>query len=96
MNSPAGRGYRRSGDRGTIRRVNADTHELERSLDSLWQCLSQSKRPLALLLGAGCPVSIRVETETGEVRPLIEKVFGIDPELYDAALEVRAKYLPPL
>lgn len=36
------------------------------------------------------------QVEPGEVRPLIEKVFGIDPELYDAALEVRAKYLPPL
>lgn len=48
-------------------------HDPFRQLNYLQQCLSNDKRPLGLLLGAGCPVSVK--NETGE--PLIPHISGM-------------------
>ncbi len=45
----------------------------ERQVDQLLQCLRQDKKPLGLLLGAGCPYSIRDASGT----PLIPDIKGI-------------------
>lgn len=49
----------------------------ERIVDRLTQCLYQSKRPLGLLLGAGCPASIRVDSGAGNQEPLIPDIAGL-------------------
>ena len=41
----------------------------------LQQCLSSNKKPLGLFLGAGCPMSIKVDGETGH--PLIPDIAGL-------------------
>jgi len=64
--------------------MDGDPHDLERSLDSLWQCLSQGRRPLGVLLGAGCPVSVRVESEHGLSEPLIPDVAGLTQKVKEA------------
>ncbi|MBI2168998.1 MAG: SIR2 family protein [Actinobacteria bacterium] len=56
--------------------MNGNGHQLERAVDGLWQCLSQDKRPLAVMIGAGCPVAVRVERE-GVEGPLIPDVAGL-------------------
>ncbi len=45
--------------------------------ESLSQWLSQSKRPLGLLLGAGCPSSIKVKDTDDRLRPLIPDIAGV-------------------
>lgn len=57
--------------------------DLTRAEDGLWQCLSQDKRPLALLLGAGCPVSIRVERDGVSV-PLVPDIAGMTSVVAEA------------
>ena len=57
--------------------VNENGHNLDRLLESLWQCLSQSKRPLGLMLGAGCPVSIKIPDGDGSTHPLIPDIAGL-------------------
>ncbi len=57
--------------------MNAGGHDLDRILEGLWQCLSHDKRPLGLLLGAGCPVSIRVSCGDDTARPLIPDIAGL-------------------
>ncbi len=52
-------------------------NHLDRIEESLSQCLSQSKRPLGLLLGAGCPASIKVADAADGHRPLIPDVAGL-------------------
>jgi SIR2-like domain len=42
----------------------------------LRQCLSHDKRPLGLLLGAGCPMAVRVRRAGGD-EPLIPDIAGI-------------------
>ncbi|MCY4422510.1 MAG: SIR2 family protein [Acidimicrobiaceae bacterium] len=56
--------------------MESHANHLDRIEDSLSQCLSQSKRPLGLLLGAGCPVSIKVADADG-YRPLIPDIAGL-------------------
>ena len=56
--------------------MNSNLHELDRSVGTLSQCLSQAKRPLGVLLGAGCPVSIRVKDGDG-TKPLIPNIAGL-------------------
>lgn len=51
--------------------------EVERSVENLWQCMAQSKRPLGLLLGAGCPASIKVDGDDGAREPLIPTIDGL-------------------
>ena len=53
------------------------TNYLDHIEESLSQCLSQSKRPLGLLLGAGCPASIKVADADDGHRPLIPDVAGL-------------------
>jgi len=49
------------------------SHDLERQAGQLLQCLTQDKKPLGLLLGAGCPYSIK--DEEGEA--LIPDIKGL-------------------
>ena len=53
------------------------TNHLDRIEDGLSQCLSQSKRPLGLLLGAGCPASINDPGADDKHRPLIPDIAGL-------------------
>jgi len=55
----------------------ADGFQMESRVEVLWQCMSQSKRPLGLLLGAGCPASIQVDGSNGETHPLIPTIEGL-------------------
>ena len=55
----------------------APRHDIKRQLRDLNEALSQEKRPLAILLGAGCPVSIRVSDGQGGMGPLIPDVAGL-------------------
>lgn len=52
------------------------THNLTRQADLLRQILSQNNRPLALLMGAGCPLAIIVEND-GKSAPLIPDIKGL-------------------
>ncbi len=52
-------------------------NQLDGIEESLSQCLSQSKRPLGLLLGAGCPASIKVAGTDDGLRPLIPDIAGL-------------------
>lgn len=56
--------------------MDSNGHQLERAIDGLWQCLSQDKRPLGVLIGAGSPVAVRVERD-GADGPLIPDVAGL-------------------
>ena len=51
------------------------TEDPNRHLSYLQQCLSSSKKPLGLFLGAGCPMAIRLD-EDGQP-PLIPDIAGI-------------------
>ena len=53
-----------------------ETHDLLRAADTLRQCLGQDKRPLAVFLGAGCPLAIQVRSN-GESRPLIPDIADL-------------------
>jgi len=55
-------------------------HDPIRQVSFIQQTLSQNKRPIAFLVGAGCPLSIRVVTGDGEEQtnlPLIQDVAGL-------------------
>lgn len=68
-------------------------HELGPSIDVLSQCLSQSKRPLAIFLGAGCPAAVRVPGENDTSAPLIPDIAGltnaVTEELQPSALKAK-------
>lgn len=57
--------------------MEATINNARRIEDSISQCLSQSKRPLGLLLGAGCPASIKVADAAGGNKPLIPDIAGL-------------------
>jgi hypothetical protein len=57
--------------------MGADEFQIEGRAEVLWQCMGQSKRPLGLLLGAGCPASITVVGPEGDARPLIPAIAGL-------------------
>ena len=57
--------------------MEAIGYQVERSVENLWQCMAQSKRPLGLLLGAGCPASIQVDGRDGDREPLIPAIDGL-------------------
>ena len=57
--------------------MEVHANHLDHIEESLSQCLSQSKRPLGLLLGAGCPASIKVADADDGHRPLIPDVAGL-------------------
>jgi SIR2-like domain len=46
----------------------------------LRQCLSQEKRRLALFIGAGCPMAVRVNVD-GQNKPLIPDIAGMTSEV---------------
>ena len=52
-------------------------HDLQRIRQDLQESLSLDKHPVALLVGAGCPVSIRVPNAGGGTDPLIPDVAGL-------------------
>jgi hypothetical protein len=54
-----------------------EEHDLERSLDPVWQCLAQDKRPIAFLLGAGCPSAVKIASTDGDDVALIPDVAGL-------------------
>jgi len=51
-------------------------HDPQRHVAYLRQALESDKRPLALLLGAGCPLAIRIEKDGGS-EPLIPDIDGL-------------------
>jgi hypothetical protein len=51
-------------------------HDPELYANYLRQCLSEDKRPTALFLGAGCPMSVRVN-RAGSDEPLIPDISGM-------------------
>ena len=52
------------------------SHDPGRHLTYLQQALESDKRPLALLLGAGCPLSVKIATAQGP-EPLIPDLAGL-------------------
>ncbi len=54
-------------------------HDASRQLDGLQQCLSQNRRPLGLLLAAGCGLSIKHPADP--TKPLIRDVAGLTADL---------------
>ncbi len=52
-------------------------HDLERIRQDLQVSLSLDKHPVALLIGAGCPVAVRVKNQTGNIVPLIPDIRGL-------------------
>jgi len=53
-----------------------DHHEPDRHLNYLRQALSQVKRPLGFLIGAGCPLAVRVQNGESTL-PLIPDIAGL-------------------
>jgi len=56
-------------------------HDLSRIVRDLQESLSLDKTPVALLVGAGCPLAVRVNGPTGENSPLIPDVAGLTMEI---------------
>lgn len=55
-------------------------HDPVRQVSFIQQTLSQNQRPIAFLIGAGCPLSIRIVSGEGDHqtnRPLIQDVAGL-------------------
>ena len=52
-------------------------HDALRQINYLEQCLSSDKRPLALFLGAGCPLAVEAKDGT----PLIPDIAGMTDEI---------------
>ncbi|UPG89968.1 SIR2 family protein [Luteibacter aegosomaticola] len=56
------------------------THDPNKQVSFIQQALSQNRKPIAFLIGAGCPLAVRVEREKGGIRenqPLIWDVAGL-------------------
>lgn len=52
-------------------------HDLQRIRQDLQESLSLDKHPVALLIGAGCPLSIRIVDAAGNNNPIIPDVLGL-------------------
>lgn len=52
-------------------------HDPIRHTEYLRQCLRQDKSPIGFFLSAGCPLSIRVDSEGVDDRPLIPDIAGM-------------------
>jgi hypothetical protein len=63
--------------------MNAPTHCPYRQSTLLQQALAPDKMRIAFLLGAGCPVSVRVEQDGG-TRPLIPDIKGLTKFVTDS------------
>lgn len=55
----------------------ANLHNPKYQLDLIQQILSQNVKPLGFFIGAGCPLSIRIENTAGEMEALIGDVAGL-------------------
>ena len=55
---------------------NANKHDIKRQMHDLGEALSQEKGTIALLVGAGCPVAIRMDDDSTN-KPLIPDVVGL-------------------
>lgn len=66
-------------------------HDLERIRRDLHEGLSLDKHPVALLIGAGCPVAVRVPDGNGGTAPLIPDIAGLT-QAVGAALAEDASY----
>lgn len=66
-------------------------HDLGRILRDLQESLSLDKHPVALLIGAGCPLSVR-ENVSGAIRPIIPDIRGLT-DLVRAKLAADAAFL---
>lgn len=62
-------------------------------LENLLLCLSDNKRPIGFLLGAGCPYSIKVAENSNEI-PLLPNMVGLTQHVASSILgdEVRTAY----
>lgn len=52
-------------------------HDFQRIRQDLEESLSLDKHPVALLLGAGCPVSVKIPDGSGGTSPLIADIAGL-------------------
>lgn len=59
--------------------MNQD-HDPELYANYLRQCFSEDKRPIALFLGAGCPMSVRIN-RAGKDEPLIPDISGMTTQI---------------
>ncbi len=59
-------------------------HDLTRMKQDLQESLSLDKHPVALLIGAGCPVSVRVPNSAGGTDALIPDVAGLTSKIVSA------------
>jgi hypothetical protein len=55
------------------------THDPNRQINYLQQCLSGNKKPLGFIIGAGCPMSIREEG-----KPIIPDIAGITKAIHQS------------
>lgn len=56
-------------------------HDFGRVQRDLQESLSLDKHPVALLLGAGCPLAVRVDDGKGGTKPIIPDVRGLTDEV---------------
>ena len=66
-------------------------HDLNRIRRDLYESLSLDKHPVAVLLGAGCPVSVRISDGKGNSIPLIPDIKGLT-SLIDRAMAKEERY----
>jgi hypothetical protein len=66
-------------------------HDFGRIQRDLQESLSLDKHPVALLLGAGCPLSVRVDDGAGGLKPIIPDIRGLT-EAIKAALAGDASF----
>ena len=52
-------------------------HDLQRIYRDLQEGLSLDRHPVAFLVGAGCPLSVRIDNGSGETAPLIPDIQGL-------------------
>lgn len=67
-------------------------HDFGRIKQDLQESLSLDKHPVAVLIGAGCPVSIRIPNASGGTDPLIPDVAGLT-SIVGAALGSDARFI---
>ena len=60
------------------------THDPLRQINYLRQVLSHNKKPLAFLLGAGCPTAIPHPTDTDGTKRLIPNVDGLTKHVVES------------
>lgn len=64
--------------------MTQESHDLQRHIGSLLECLSSGKRPIGLFLGAGCPMAI----QDHEGAPLIPGVKGLTEQVLERIAKI--------